>query len=174
MQPLGLLKFCEAIGEIDRGKIPDCGSALDWLAGQLHIHTGADVAIWLAELVGGELPDDLDSPARIAMSPGKPAFGSVPLCQLTFLGESAAVGNAAAFTEAVHDGPKTSPDFTLADGERALVFRVRLDFALCWVRVSGPASLLADRAPWREMLPPALHGFLRGVNHDQRLRFRQR
>ena len=172
---LGLFTFCERIAAVDRGQIPDRGRALVWLAEELHRQTGAAVAIWLTELVGGSLLMELDTaPTRVARAPGESVTSTVSLRDLTFFGETADLLSEAPSSDTVRDGPIATADCTLADGERAILFRGRLEFALCWVRVSGPRELLADPTPWRHLLPPAIHGFLRGVNHDERLRFRGR
>jgi signal transduction histidine kinase len=174
MLPLGLLRLCEAIGEIDRSRFADCGLALDWLGRRIHRHTGTAVTIWLAELVGDVLPDTADRSVWVVRWPGEDRIGSVPLGDLRFFDEPADLTDEGRWSDSVRDGPLNADDFSLAVGERALLFRVRLEFALCWVRVSGPVAQVGDLAPWRNLLPPALHGFLRGIHHDDRSRFRDR
>ncbi len=171
---LGLLTFCERIAAVDRGQIPDRGRALVWLAEELHRQTGGAVAIWLTELVGGALLADLDTPTRVARAPGEKVTSTVALGDLTFFGEPADLRSEVPSSDTVRDSPISTPDCNLAGGDRAILFRCRLEFALCWVRVSGSRESLADPTPWRNLLPAAIHSFLRGVNHHERRSFRDR
>lgn len=172
----GLLRVSDALRQLDRGQIADHNLALTWLAQTLHEHTGVAIGIWQVDLIGGELPTQEAAndamPVRVALAPGPTPGTATALGELAFFGQKADVQSEDEFRESTHSGPYLGADLTLAAGERALLFRVRLDFALCWVRVSGTAAQLHDLDAWRDLLPPALSGFLRGVDHERRKRFR--
>lgn len=155
-----LTRLCEDIGTLAPAAFADRDAALAWLAQRLRRHSGCAVQLWLLPLLGGSPFLGADTPVH----------STAPT---SLLGEPVDVLSDTLLSERVVDGPAALGDVTLTPDERLLLFRVRLDFALVWVQISGLRDHLAPEA-WRGLLPAALHAFLRLLDFEQRRRYRDR